>query len=75
MKRRGEAPAAPRGYADAWARLFARSPAELEAEKQARHPAPLPPGSRKGPISASQSTQTTGALPMPHLPEKEAQNA
>ncbi|QFX95205.1 hypothetical protein [Acidithiobacillus thiooxidans] len=53
-KRKGFTPprplaAVPRGYADAWARLFARSPAEIEAERQARTPAPppQPPGSRR----------------------------
>lgn len=36
-------------YLASWARLFARSPAEIEAERQARTPAPppQPPGSRR----------------------------
>lgn len=55
-------------YMAAWLRLFARSPAELEAERKARQPAPAPqaPGHRKAAITAPQSTQTIGVLPMPH---------
>ncbi|MBW9248518.1 MAG: hypothetical protein GJU72_05455 [Acidithiobacillus ferriphilus] len=62
MKRRSP-PAVPSGYADAWARLFARSPAELEDQRRASSPAM--PGSKqkacKAPVSAPQSTQTAPA--------------
>ena len=71
MKRIPKSLTVPSGYVDAWARLFARSPAELEADRQSRHPAPLPPGSRKAPVSTPQSTQSTGVLPVPHLPKRE----
>ena len=49
----------PKGYADAWARLFARSPAELEAERASRQPAPAPrtPNAQEGPKFALQRTQ------------------
>jgi len=72
MKRRDEVPAVTPQYMAAWARLFARSPAEIEAERQARTPAPppRPAGSRKGPISAPESTQAVEALPVPHLPKR-----
>ncbi|PKY10984.1 hypothetical protein B1757_06640 [Acidithiobacillus marinus] len=48
MKRRKSAPAVTPAYMAAWAKLFARTPDELEAERQARKPAPAPqpPGSR-----------------------------
>ena len=46
MTRTPKSPTIPSGYLDAWARLFSRSPAELEAERQ----------SRQGPKSAPQST-------------------
>ncbi len=72
MKRRKESAAVPRGYAEALSKLFARSPAEIEAERQARQPAPAPrtPNARQGPISAPESTQSTGVLPVPHLPKR-----
>ena len=41
MKRRPSV-SVPEGYAAAWAKLFARSPEEQEAERQARQPAPAP---------------------------------
>ena len=63
MKRRKESAAVPRGYVEALSKLFARSPAEIEAERQA-------PNAQQGPKSAPESTQTTGALPMPHLPKR-----
>jgi hypothetical protein len=54
----------PKGYADAWARLFARSPAELEAERQSRQPAPAPrtPNAQEGGKSALQRTQAAPAV-------------
>ncbi len=54
----------PKGYADAWARLFARSPAELEAERQSRQPAPPPrtPNAQEGPRFALQRTQSAPAV-------------
>ena len=59
MKRRKSAPAVTPAYMAAWSRLFSRSPEEIQAEKQARQPAPppRPAGSRKAPISAPQATQ------------------
>ena len=65
MKRRSP-PAIPSGYLNAWAKLFTRSPAEIEAERASRQPAPAPQpaGSRKGPISAPQSTQAAPAVSM-----------
>ena len=67
MKRRSP-PAVPCGYAEAWARLFARSPAEIEAERKARQPAPPPqtPGHRKGAIQPSGRTQTAPAISLAH---------
>ena len=68
--RRKESAAVPRGYVEALSKLFARSPAEIEAERQARNPAPAPrmkAGTRQGPISAPERTQSTGVLPVPHL--------
>ena len=41
MKRRPSV-SVPKGYAAAWAKLFARSPEEQEAERKAREPAPAP---------------------------------
>lgn len=40
--RRRPSVSVPKGYAAAWAKLFARSPEEQEAERQARQPAPAP---------------------------------
>ena len=72
LMKRKESPTVTPAYLAAWAKLFARSPAEIEAERQARQPAPAPqpPGSRKGPISPPESTQTAEVLPVPHLPKK-----
>jgi len=49
MTRRDEVPAVTPQYMAALSKLFARSPAEIEAERQARTPAPppRPAGSRK----------------------------
>lgn len=54
-------------YADAWARLLARSPAELEEQRRAASPAMTGTKQKpcKGPKSAPQSTQATGVLPYP----------
>ena len=56
MKRR---PSVPKGYAEAWARLFTRSPAEIEEERLARMPAPAPrtPNAQEGDKSGAQRTQ------------------
>ena len=72
MKRRKESPAVTPQYMAAWAKLFARSPAEIEAERQARMPAPAPrtPNAQQGPLQAQQRTQTDGVLPVPHLPKR-----
>ena len=58
MKRRPSV-SVPEGYAAAWAKLFARSPEEQEAERQARQPSPAPrtPNAQEGPKSALQRTQ------------------
>lgn len=58
--KRTSPPAVTPGYVATWEKLLARSPAELEAERQARQsaPAPRPAGIRKGPISAPESTQS-----------------
>ena len=58
MKRRPSV-SVPKGYSAAWAKLFARSPDEIEAERQARMPAPAPQtqGHRKGAKEALQRTQ------------------
>lgn len=67
MKRKTKSRTIPRGYLDAWARLFTRSPAELEEQRRASSPAI--PGTKqkpcKGPISAPQSTQAEPAASMP----------
>lgn len=49
MSTRKKAPAVTPAYMAAWSKLFTRTPDELEAERQARKPAPAPqtPGSRK----------------------------
>ena len=49
MKPRKSAPAVTPQYLAAWTRLFTRSPAELDAERQSRQPAPAPqpPGIRR----------------------------
>ena len=49
MSARKKAPAVTPAYMAAWAKLFARTPDELEAERQAHKPAPAPqpPGSRR----------------------------
>ncbi len=71
MKRKTKSLAIPSGYLDAWARLFARSPAELDAEREARQPSPAPrtPNAQQGHLQAPGRTQTTGALPVPRLPK------
>ena len=67
MKRRSP-PAVPSGYAEAWARLFSRSPEELQAERRAREPspAPQPAGSREGAIQPSGRTQAAPAVSFTH---------
>ena len=74
MKRRSPPSVTPE-YMATWAKLFARSPEEMQAEKEARQtaPAPQPAGSRKGPKSALQSTQTAPAR-QPCLKGKGAAN-
>ncbi|OCX70058.1 hypothetical protein A6M27_12065 [Acidithiobacillus thiooxidans] len=66
MKRKTKSATIPSGYLDAWARLFTRSPAELEEQRRASSPAMT--GSKqkpcKGPISAPQSTQAAPAVSM-----------
>lgn len=66
MKRRPSV-SVPIGYAAAWARLFARSPAELEEQRRASSPAMTGTKQKpcKGPISAPQSTQAAPAVSMP----------
>jgi hypothetical protein len=49
-RRRKESPAMPAGYMNALSKLFARSPAEIEAQQ--------------GPIPAPQSTQAAPAVSM-----------
>ena len=68
MKRR---PSVPKGYAEAWARLFTRSPAEIEEERLARMPAPAPrtPNAQEGPISALQRTQA-GRVGLSYHPDR-----
>ena len=63
MKRTPKSPTIPSGYLDAWARLFSRSPAEIEAERQSRQPSPSPrtPNAQGGPKSALQRTQEAPA--------------
>ncbi|MBU2749873.1 hypothetical protein HER14_02535 [Acidithiobacillus thiooxidans] len=39
MKRKTKSPTVPSGYLDAWARLFTRTPAELEEQRRASSPA------------------------------------
>jgi hypothetical protein len=46
MTKRRPSVSVPIGYAAAWARLFARSPEELEEQAKAST-APQPPGTRK----------------------------
>lgn len=74
MKRRDEVPAVTPQYMAALSKLFARSPAEIEAERQARQPPPRPADSRKGPKSAPESTQAVEALPVPYLPKRRPEN-
>ena len=64
MKRRSP-PAVPSGYAEAWARLFSRSPEELQAERQSRQPSPAPrtPNAQEGAKSAPQRTQAAPSKP------------
>jgi len=64
MKRKPKSLTIPSGYLDAWARLFARSPAELEEQHRASSPAMTGTKQkpRKGPISAPQSTQAAAAV-------------
>ncbi|MBU2739872.1 hypothetical protein [Acidithiobacillus concretivorus] len=59
----------PSAYLAVWLRLLTRSPAELAAERLARHPAP-PPHRKQGTKQALQRTQTDGVLPVPHLPKR-----
>ena len=76
LMKRKESPTVTPAYLAAWMKLLARSPAELDAERQARNPAPAPrmkAGTRQGPISAPERTQSTGVLPVPHLPKRERQ--
>ena len=63
MKRTPKSVTIPSGYAEAWTRLFSRPLTEIEAERQARMPAPPPqtPGSRKGAKSAPRCTQAAPA--------------
>ena len=72
MKRRKESPTVTPAYLAGWLRLLARSPAELEEQRQSRQPAPAPrtPHAQQGPKSAPEATQSTGVLPVPHLPKK-----
>ena len=58
MKRRPSV-SVPKGYAAAWAKLFARSPEEQEAERRERQPSPSPrtPNAQEGAKSTPQSTQ------------------
>ncbi|MBU2743365.1 hypothetical protein [Acidithiobacillus albertensis] len=60
MKRTPKSATIPSGYLDAWARLFTRSPAELDADHRASSPAM--PGTKQKPISAPQSTQAAAAV-------------
>ena len=64
MKRRTKSVAIPSGYAEAWARLFTRSPAELEDQRRASSPAMT--GTRQRPKDALQSTQTAPAVSLAH---------
>ncbi len=59
MKRRQKAVTVTPEYMAAWAKLFARSPEEIQAEKQARQPSPSPrtPNAQEAPKSALQRTQ------------------
>ena len=68
MKRTPKSVTIPSGYAEAWARLFSRSPAEIEAEHQSRQPSPPPqtPGHRKGAIQPSGRTQAAPAVSFTH---------
>lgn len=59
MKRRKESSAMPAGYMNALSKLFARSPAEIEALQR--------------PISASQSTQAPPAASVPHAGKERKQ--
>lgn len=60
----------------AWIRLFARSPEDLAAEKQARHPSPAPhrKDAQQGPKQAPQRIQAGGVLPVPHLSKRRPEN-
>ncbi|MBU2718200.1 hypothetical protein HF563_02060, partial [Acidithiobacillus ferridurans] len=42
LMKRKESPTVTPAYLAAWVRLLARSPEELEAERQSRQPAPAP---------------------------------
>ena len=68
MRRGTKSVTIPSGYAEAWARLFSRSPAEIEAERASRQPAPAPQpaGSRKGAKEAPQRTQAAPAVSLAH---------
>ena len=76
MKRRDEVPTVTPRYMAAWAKLFARSPEELEEQRRASSPAMTGTKQKplKGPISAPESTQTTEALPVPHSPKRKPEN-
>jgi len=53
MKRKTKSATIPSGYLDAWARLFTRSPAELEEQRRASSPAMT--GSKQNRITPTNS--------------------
>ena len=67
MKRRSPPSVTP-GYMTAWSRLFARSPEEIQAERQSRQPAPAPqtPNAQEGAIQPLQRTLAAPAVSLHH---------